>query len=391
MSSVVFETAALRDVLKKASSIAPTRGHAFDKAAGIVITMYPEHEAQYAVVQATNLDLWYKEWVPILSCTAERETQWRVASKISAVIDTLPIGSGKTVELTDDHMPGGRAVTVKSGRMKNNWQKLPVEYYPEWDTFDPDELTVVENFGNRIAMVEWAASSNDAEVPFNGVYFNGEYAVATDGYKMARVPLPIEAGWLTDKGGVTIPARGVSTLLKQTGSVSVGATDTQLLVMPDPSIQIRTSLFGERYKVAGVERIAAIEHDGHLELSKTAFMELLQQAMVLIGSERFPLIDLFIGKSEVAVRVIDQEESDLGNVIEVNGAPHKRINYIITPKLLIDAIEKCPGERLHLHYSTDNPQTIMRISNAGDYNAWVIPRRNRPTAAEKAEEEGKAT
>jgi len=387
MTSVVFETAALRDVLKKAESIAPTRGHAFDKAAGIVITLYPEAESQYAVIQATNLDLWYKEWVPIQSCDATEVTQWRVAAKIAAVVATLPIGSGKTVELTDSHMPGGRAVTIKSGRLKNNWQKLPIEYYPEWDTFDPDELTEVENFGNRIAMVEWAASSNEADVPMNGVYFDGQYVVGCDGYKMARVPLPIKAEWLDNHGGITIPARGISTLLRQTGTVSVGATDTQLLVMPDPSIQIRTSVYGERYRAADAYRIMGLEHDGHLELSKAPIMELLNQAMVLIGSERFPLIDVFIGKSELAVRVVDQEESDLGNVIEVNGAPHKRINYIITPKLLIDAIEKCPGERLHLHYSTDNPRMIMRISNGGDYNAWVIPRKFRPTAEEKAEEE----
>ena len=384
MPSVVFETAALADVLKKAASIAPTRGHAFDKAAGIVITIYPEAEAQYAVIQATDLDIWYKEWVPINSCTATHETTWRVASKIAAVIATLPIGSGKTVELNDEIQPGGRSLTVKSGRMKNNWQKLPVEYYPEWDTFNPDDLTEVENFGNRLAAVEWAASRNDAEVPLCGVFLDGKYAVSTDNYRMARVPLPISAGWLDAKGGVTIPARGISSLIKQTGTVAVGATDTQLLVMPDPSIQIRTSLYAEPYKIAGIERIAALEHEGHLDLSKSAIMDLLNRSMVLVGNERFPLVDLYIGKGEIAVYVIDQEEGDLGEPMEVNGASHKRINYIVTPQYLIDAIEKSPGERVHLHYSLDNPRMILRISNGGDYNAWVVPRRNRPTPAEQA-------
>lgn len=381
---VVFETAALADVLKKAAGIAPTRGMAFDKAAGLLFTLYPEHEAQYAIVSATNLDLWYKEWVPIISCDAAEETHWRVTSKIAAVIATLPIGSGKTVTLHDETRP--TTVTVQSGRMKNNWQKLPVEYYPEWDTFDPDDLTVVENFGSRISMVEWAASKNDAEVPMNGVYMDGEYCVATDGYKMARVPLQIDAGWMTDRGGITIPARGVSTLLKQSGPVSIGTTDTQLLVMPDPSVQIRTSLYGEPYKVAGVNRIAGLEHEGKLDVSKTALLDLLNRAMVLIDRERFPLIDLFIGKGEVAVHVIDQESGDLGERMEVAGAPHARINYIFTPQLLIDAIDKSPGERVYLHYSLDDPKMIVRVSNGGDYNAWVIPRRNRPTAAEQAGE-----
>lgn len=382
MTTVVFETAALADVLKKAASIAPTRGMAFDKAAGLMITVFPEAEAQHAIIQATNLDIWYKEWVPILSCDAPREMQWRVSSKIAAVIATLPIGSGKTVELSDDAKPN--AVTVKSGRMKNNWQLLPAGYYPEWETFDPDGLTIVENFGSRLGMVEWAASKNDAEVPFNGVYMDGQYVVATDGYKLARIPLTIDAGWMTDKGGIVIPARGVSTLMK-TGAVSLGVTETQLLLMPDPSIQIRTSLLAEPYKVAGVNKIIANEYDGELNVSKAALLELLNRSMVLIDRERFPLIDLFIGKGEIAVYVIDQESGDMGEPMEVAGAGHKRINYIFTPQLLIEAIDNCPTDHIKICYSTTDPKRIVRITGS-DYNAWVIPRRNRPTAAEQAGE-----
>lgn len=385
MTKVVFETAGLADVLRKVKSVAPSKGQAFDKAAGILITVFPEHEATYAIIQATNLDLYYKEWVPVIECDAPRETKWRVAAKISDVISTLPIGSGKTVTLDDSVNPGGRTLTVKSGRMKNNWQLLPVEYYPEWDTFDPEGLTEVDNFGSRLSMVEWAASTNEAEIPVNGVNLDGEWATATDTYRLARVPLKIEAGWVT-AGPVTVPSKLLASLVKQTGTVHVGATDSQLLVMPDEAVQIRTALYAVPYPSAGVDRIVATPHDGHFEAPKTAFLELFQRAMVMLAGDRFPMIDLFIGKGEVAVHAVDTEEGQLGDVLELPGfAAHKRINYLFTPRYLMDAIDKCPADRVHVHYSIDNHLTLMRVSDGGGYNCWVVPRRTRPKPSDDEE------
>jgi DNA polymerase III sliding clamp (beta) subunit (PCNA family) len=382
VTRVVFETAGLADVLRKVKSIAPSRGQAFDKAAGIVITVYPEHEATYAIIRATNLDLYYKEWLPVLECDAVRETSWRVAAKISDVISTLPIGSGKTVAFDDSLKPDGRTLTVKSGRMKNNWQLLPIEYYPEWETFDPDGLTAVENFGSRLSMVEWAADDNESTIPLSGVNLDGVNATATDTYRLARVPLAIDAGWVT-AGPVTVPSKLLAQLVKQTGTVQVGATDSQLLVMPDPSVQIRTALYAVPYPTAGVERIAATEHDGSFEAPKGAFLDLFTRAMVMLQGDRFPMIDLFIGKSEVAVHAIDLEEGALGDVLDVPGfAAHKRINYLFTPKYLMDAIEKCPADRVYVYYDTENPLKIMKISDGGGYNVWIVPRRNRPARDE---------
>lgn len=381
MTTVVFETAGLADVLRKAKSIAPTRGQAFDKAAGIVIRVDPTSE--FAIVEATNLDLYFREWVPVLECDAPREVAWRTASKISDVISSLPIGSGKTVTLTDELKEGGRTLTVKSGRMKNNWQLLPIEYYPEWETFDPDGLTPIDNFGNRLAMVEWAADDNEVKIPLNGVNLDGEFAMATDTYRLARVPLKVEAGWLRD-GPVTVPSALLASLIKQTGTVSVGATDSQLLVMPDTSIQIRTTLYAVPYPA--VSRITALEYDGHIEMPKTATVELFNRAMVMLQGDRFPMIEVFIGKQEFAVHALDQDEGNLGDVLPVPGfADHKRLTLLFTPKNLMDAIEKCPADRVHFDYDTQNGRKIVRVSDGGGYNVWIVPRAHRPKAGEEAD------
>jgi DNA polymerase III sliding clamp (beta) subunit (PCNA family) len=382
VTKVVFETAGLADVLKKVKSIAPSRGQAFDKAAGIVITVFPDHEAQFAIAQATNLDLYYKEWVSVLESTASRETAWRLSARISDVIASLPIGSGRTVTLTDEVKEGGQTLTVMSGRMKSNWQLLPTEYYPEWDTFNPDDLTPIENFGNRLSAVEWAASTNEAEVPVNGVNFDGEWATATDNYRLARVPLKIDAGWIAGNP-ITVPSRLLSQLLKQTGTVSLGATDTQLLVMPDPSVQIRTTLYGVPYPP--VERIVAMEHDGRIDAPKGPLLEIFNRAMLLLSDDRFPMIDLFLGKSEIAVHAIDREEGNLGDVLEVPGqAVHPRINLLFTPKFVMDAIDKCPAERVTILYDTVNPLKLIRITDGGNYNCWVVPRKHRVAPTEGA-------
>jgi len=385
MTRVVFETAGIADVLKKVKAIAPSRGEGFDKAAGIVMRIFPATEDNFALVEATNLDLYYREWVPVLECTATEELVWRVAAKIADVIGSLPIGTGRTVELNDESKPGGRTLQIKSGRMKSSWQMIDPEYYPQWESFDPDECTPIDNFGNRLAMVEWAAGDDTAHV-FSGVNLDGEWAVATDSYRLSRVPLPIKAPWLNEGQSITVPSKLLAQLVKQTGTISVGATPSQLLVIPDPSVQIRTSLFANPWPSKGIAKLVATTHDGKLEAPKSPLVDLMNRAMVMLAGDRTPLLQIYIGRGEIAVHAVDGETADLGDVLEVPGyAAHDRIRYLFTPKFIMEAIEKSPGDRIEWSYSTSNVVSNVRISDGGGYNCWVIPKQ--PQAALQQEGE----
>lgn len=379
MTRVTFETAGLADVLKKVKAIAPTRGEGFDKAAGIVIRIFPSTEDNFALVEATDLNLFYREWVPVLESTATAEVVWRVASRIADVVAALPIGSGRSVVLHDEAKEGGRTLQIQSGRLKSSWQMIDPEYYPQWDSFDPDDCTPIENFGNRIAMVEWAAGTDVAHV-FSGVNLDGKWAVATDAYRLARVPLPISAPWMEEGESITVPSKLLAQLVKQTGTVSVGATPTQLLVIPDPSVQIRTSLFASKWPARGISKLTDQEYDVKLEAPKSPLVDLINRAMILLATDRTPMLQVFIGKGEIAVHAVDGDDANLGDVLEVPGyADHPRVRYLFTPKFLIEAIEKSPGDRIELSYSSIDPICKVRFSDGGGYNCWVVPKQ--PQAA----------
>jgi hypothetical protein len=55
----IFENATIADSIAKASRVAPTKGEAFDKASGILMTLDPEEKT--VTLRSTNLMVFYLE------------------------------------------------------------------------------------------------------------------------------------------------------------------------------------------------------------------------------------------------------------------------------------------------------------------------------------------
>jgi DNA polymerase III sliding clamp (beta) subunit (PCNA family) len=378
-TQVVFETATIQDVLKKASAVAPSRGEAFDKAAGILITVMADSDQ--VMIQATNLDVFYTEWTGTVSVTlppGTEEVKWRVpAQTVAAVVGSFPIGSGKETTFQQDE--GTRTLRILSGRTRSSFQLIKTEYYPEWEIFDPDELVEVEDFAARLLQVEWACA-DDKDNVFNGINLTGDYAQATDRYKAARVPLKVDMS-ITEAESLTVPSRILSQIIKQTGLVSVGCTDAELLILPNEHVQIRARLFGLPYPA--LSRITGQVYEHHITCRKAGLLEILNRAMLMAGKDRFPMLRMFVGKGEIAVMMEDMEEGYLGDILDVPGyAPHERVTIIFTPRNLIDAVDKCPSEQLSFHYDPSDPLRIVKIEDGAGYEAWVMTRRPSQPAQE---------
>lgn len=368
MTRVTFETATLADVLKRAAVIAPSRGEAFDKAAGIVLEVTPGEDL--VVIRATNLDIFYREWTSALTVEADEAVVWRVSPLIAQVVASLPIASGSEVVLSDQEKPG--TLTIMHKRTRSSWMMIPSDLYPEWDVFDPTPLTTVEDLGSKLQMVDWATA--DSDVPLEGVNFTGTHLLAGDRFRIAKVPMAMDAS-LFEYGPVTIPSKLLTQLMKQTGSVRVGATETQLQVMPSDTVQIVTGLFGVPYPNEQMQRVMDIPFDSRLGIRKSAFLEVLNRAMIL-ATERFPLLVLFVGMSELAVMMEDAEKAQLGDVVEIPGfAQHKRMKMYFSPKNLIAALDKCPSEMVTVEYDSDGTGKLIHISDGAGYDAWVVARK----------------
>lgn len=362
MTTAVFETAAISDAIKKASRVAPAKGQAFDKAAGVVIDCSPES----TIIRATDLQIFYQEWVDAVEVTGDRAV-WRLpAQLLASVLASLPIGTGKTV--TFEHKDN--VLMMTAGRTKARFNLIDSQYYPIWTAFDPDSLIKATDLGGRIGQVSWAASNNVADAPWCGVHLNGQRAIATDRYRLASVPLEIP----DLESPITVPGNLLRSVLNKTGDVEITVEERQLLIMPDEHSQIRAVCYAQEYPKADIILQRASANPDRLTVRKTQLIEMIMRAQNFAGSDRTPLLRIFIGQEELAVMMANTEVGLLGDVIDLPGqAVHKRVEYKFTPKNLLDALNNAPNEEVSLGYSKDK-STIFYIDGGTGYEACVAPR-----------------
>lgn len=362
MTTAVFETATIADSVKKAARVAPAKGQAFDKAAGVILDV----AVDTIVVRATDLSIFYQEWVDAVSVEGDRSV-WRLpAQLLASVLGSLPIGTGKTVVF--EHKE--KVLHLTSGRTKARFNLMDSEYYPIWTTFDPDNLVDAPELGGRLGQVSWAASGNVADAPWCGVHLDGTRAIATDRYRLASVPLAIP----DLQRAVTVPGGVLASVLGKTGEVSIGIEEQQLLLMPDGTSQVRAVCFAQEYPKVGVILEKAQANPERVTIKKTGLIEMISRAQNFAGSDRSPMLRLFIGQEEIAVMMSNVEVGLLGDVVDVTGqAVHKRVEYKFTPKNLLDALTNAPNEEVTLGYNAEK-STVLYIDGGSGYEACVAPR-----------------
>ena len=367
MTKVVFETATLADAVKKAERISPNKGQAFDKAAGFVMEIVGS--GMPVVVRSTNLEVFSMEWIDTVSIEGDA-TSWRVPAGLFAqVIASLPIGSGKEVTLEEVTSGFSTQLHLQSGRTKAKFNLLDVSHYPSWEVFDPDDLFVVNDLGGRLGMVDWAADRSIP--PINGVHLNGEYAIATDRYRLAITELNI--GELENP--LTLPSKILSQVLRQTGEISIGVKGTEVLIMPDEHTQLRSVTYMEPYPNV-LKIVESATFTDKVEVPKDALLEILNRAANFAGGDRIPVLKLFIGKGEIAVMMSNEEVGLLGDVLETPGfCDHSRIEMKFTPRNIIEAIANCPNQKMDFHYnSVPAKRSMVYIDGGSGYQTWVMGR-----------------
>lgn len=366
---VVFETATIADAIKKAERVAPSKGAAFDKASGIVITA--DESREVVLVRATNLDVYSMEWVAAVSVEGEpgKIVEWRVPSKlIAGVMAGLPIGSGSQLTLEEKEDKGVKKLFLKCGKVQVKLNLMTTDYFPVWEVFSPDDLNEVDDLGGRIAMVEWAASKTE-EAPLKGINFDGELVTACDRYRLVTAPIKIPG--LEDS--ITVPGGILGSVLKQTGTTKIGVKDGYLLIMPDTTTQIRTIVYGSEYPP--VERIKRRDQPMSVRVKKQPLADIIQRAATFAGADRFPVIRMFFGLEEITVIM---ETTEIGTLMDSLDTPgfcdHPRAEFKFAPRIIMEPILNAPNEEVTIHYDPSNPKAFFYIDGGSGYEAWAIPR-----------------
>lgn len=373
---LVFENATIQDSIVKACRVAPTRGSAFDKSAGVLITV----EDGQVSIRATDELVFYHEIVDAVEVVGEGE--WRLPSVLlGGFFSKLRIGSGKTITLEDD--PTANVVKAASGSTKAKFRKIDPTYFPSWDAFDADALTPISNLGDRINMVSWACAEGRDSNRLAGIYFDGNLIAATNSFVLATTPCPIES--LVDNP-IIVPSSAFSNITGAIKEARVGFGQGHMLIMPDDSTQIKVVTIAEEYPK--IERGMTRNQPAQVTVEKDHLIEIIERANVFSGSSRAPALTVIIGQEDLAVMMNDEEFNSLGDVIDVTGqATHQRVYIEFIPKNLLDAVRSGPNKNITLHYNPGVTKKAIYIEGGSGYEAWIAPRDR--AQVERAEEASK--
>lgn len=366
MTKITFEAATLGDAIAKAARVAPTKsGDAFDKSWGILLVINPGEEVK-CIVRATNLDIFYTEAVTCLSAEGEA-TSWRLPSQLlGSVMSAIPPSSGRIIELVQD----GSKIKISSGKLKSVIVMGDADQFEHWDLFDSVKMTEISNFAAKIMQVEWAASNNRI-APNCGVHLTGEHLIATDGYVMCRIPCKVDL-----PKPVTFPPSVLGTILKTMGDTSLALEGTMLFLQPDDWTQIKVITYDMPY--LPVEVVMNREYPRKIIVSKTHLLHLINSAANFASSDRSANIKIYLGETELAVFMKNQEAGHLGDILDCPEADHKRVLITFNPQMLTSALSKCPSDDVLVSYDPNKLTTPVHFKS-GTFEAWISPLKNLPT------------
>ena len=375
-TKVVFETATLIEAVRRAASLAPTKGAAFDKAAGIMVEVLAgEGDVLFrATDDVTQMTHWVK---PSSIDASALETVWRLPSgPFAGVVAKLrPTGQ---VLLEQD----GTGLNLTSGRTKARLQLMDSKSYPRWDVFDEEDLVPVENIGTAIRAVQWAAGDSSLGA-LDGVHLDGEYAVATNRYRVCRYPVQVPG---IKEDGITVAPQSAKAISEMKGEVKFGTDGHQAFFMPDDDTQIRATVYGERFMTP--KMVYGIEYSDKIHLQAPDFVRMIDLTdQITSGDRSTPSLRFYIGKQQIAVLAANDEVGQVRDILDIPGqAKHDhRVEIKVSPVELAKALQGGEGHNVTMNYNSALQYTglgsgskerlarVLRFDKDGGYQAWVLP------------------
>ena len=362
MTEVTFETATLASAITKAARVAPTKGAAFDKSAGIMLEVRPGGDHPITV-KATDLEVTYLEWVNSLQIVGD-ECNWRLPSgTLAGIVAGLPLGTQTTLKAESE----SRILSLVCGKTKAKLPLIEGLAFSNFEPFAADDLATVPKFSERVAQVSWACDR--AAVPFTGVHIDGKNLMATDRYRLAQVPC--EVGIISEP--ITVPLEVLRPILKHLQDAKLKATDRRLLMMPDEYTQVTSVIFDAKYP--NIQNVQRRDYPQMLLLDKEAVRTVINRMLVLVKGERYPVMRLTIGGGVIKVFMNVEDVGEMEDEIDVPAATHDPHVVYYTPTNFLDGLTNSGKPEVEFHYDPANALAFGYFKDEG-YESWIVPRKN---------------
>ncbi|AKJ72484.1 DNA polymerase III sliding clamp beta [Gordonia phage Amore2] len=368
MATVIeFNNATLADAIKRANTVAPTRGREFDMFKGFVFDINPDEE--FVTLRATNGELYYTEYLYPVNMEVDQAVSWRVSSvSTPGIISNLSVKGN--IKMKDE---GGK-IRMTSGRMKATTPLIRGGEYPDIEHFlyEPENMIQMTGLGARMDLVGWA-TTNDGMPPRCGVYMDEDYLCATNGIALVRVPN--EYKFKDGRENVVIPYQLVAPILRTLEEVEVGVIGNHLVMSPTEDILIKCTMFDPGFDP--VNRVMEKEYEASISFNRDEVVNALNRVSKVGRADRQIALDVFIvgEMMTLAIRDRDSSEEIEESILLIEDAPHDElVRYIFSIEFFTEAISKSPTKELTMFYNPSKPVSVVKVQAVGGYEAAIMPR-----------------
>lgn len=360
-----FYVATLAAAIERANRVAPIKGTAYDKAAGIQMRIKTDGSVE---VLSTDLEVYYREQVKDVVEVGDEDVVWRFPSGLLAgLVGSLPLS--KEVTFSEDKN-NSDIIRIYCGKKRAKLRLMVGNIFPEWDRVDSNDLKPVDGFGSKVGQVAWATDAQAA--PFTGVNFTGEKAIATDRYKLALVPLtmPVEES-------VTVPMGVLAPILKNIpGEMRIGAVENELLLTIGEEIEVRCMIYEQEYPDLSKPLRDNFTHVARIPRER--LHETINGMLVLVKNERYPVMNFTFDFAEntLLIHMSVPEVGEMEDVIEIQGKQGDgQFEVLFTPDYVMRALDAGTSEWMSWKMGPDPAgKNGMTLLSESDYEAWVMPR-----------------
>lgn len=360
------EASAFADAVQKAARVAPTKGHAFDAAAGIIVEVDPANTVRPLTIKSTDLESTFLATLPAIDVEGDAAI-WRLpASILSGFMAQVPMGAGQTVGVEHDGSADDSVVVIRAGKTTARLRTLSPDSFPKFKAYSPDGMAKVEHFAQRVQQVAWTVADEDGVL--GGVYVDGTHLTACNRYTTARVPcvVPVDEP-------IVVPLFTLSGAMKNTAEVQMRAAERRLYLMTDEDTQLSTVIFEGDYPdlTRHWEMVGAYEH--HATIHVQGLVEVLQRMMVLCKSDRYPLVKLTIHRNVLRVEMDVPDQGAIDDELDIMGGAHDEPFVIwFTPTILTAALAVTKVPQVSLGYATSIRPIV--INDGSGYECIAMPR-----------------
>ena len=347
----------------KADRIAPTKGAAFDKAAGFHFTI--SHGK--LTVRVTDLDVTFLQSmeadVGLLDTDMERTL--RLPSRLlRPFVQSLPMSGDQRVRFyVDDER---EACTVQLGKTKlKATMQLIAGDYPVFPEYPLSGMSEAQPLASLLEQVAWSVE-DDSPTAIRGVLIDGKRLLAVSQTRAAIVEceVPVDEP-------IAVSLTTIAPLVKLGTRIRIRVTKGKLQLALDETTQMTTTIFEDEFPEI-IDVLLSFELPGMFKVSKTRWLDALGRLMIFAQTDRIPRMRSRISDGTMLLSLGSVGTGEVQDGIALLTHEGEDDDRDFDPQRLVEALNAFPGSTVVVNYG-ETKRPFLFIDPTGSYRNWVMP------------------